>query len=182
MTTLTDIQNRNAMGVDTINCKRGYSCTVPVTAAASATDVATLTGGAARLVLPKRVIITGIQTTGGQVEMFLIKRSAADTGGTTAAGTVVPHDAAFPPSLATVLAYSANPGALGAAVGNLRRDRVMIPAAASVAIGGIEWVFGDRSGEVALRGIAQQLAVNLNGVTVAGGVLNVTFEWDEYPA
>jgi hypothetical protein len=33
--------------------------------------------------------------------------------------------------------------------------------------------------EVILRGAAQQLAVNLNGVTVAGPSIDVKFEWTE---
>ena len=161
--------------------KQTYSCSMAVTPAASATDVATITGNATTTVRVTRVTVTGEQTTAGQVKIALVLRSAADTGGTHTTGTAVPHDSNDVAADATLLNYSANPTP-GAVVGTFREDFVFLPGAATaVDAQGKTWEFGDRPGgrAIVLRGAAQVLAVNLAGVTVTGGSLFVTFEWTE---
>ena len=182
MSTLTDYFGRNANLVAVQNCNRGYSAAFSVACAASATDVAVITGSASRIVVPRRIVITGLQTVGLQVLVLAIKRSTADTGGTPVAQTLVPHDSSSPAATGTVTSYTANPGALGTAVGTVRREQVFIQAPATVGVGGrIEWIFGRDSGLTVLRGVAQQLAINLNAVTVTGGVLDIQIELDEEP-
>jgi hypothetical protein len=156
-----------------------YSTAFSVAAAATATDIATITGSATKTVLVQRVIITGIQTTAGLAEVLLIKRSTADTGGTSTGQTAVPHDSLDAAATATVLAYTANPGALGTAVGTFRRAYAPIGGATSVVNPIVVFDFGDKGQALTLRGIAQQLAVNLNGVTLTGGTFDIVIEWYE---
>lgn len=155
-----------------------YSATVNVAAAASATDIATITGSASTTVYVTKVIVSGIQTTAGMADVLLIKRSAANTGGTSGAGTAVPNDANDAAASATVLGYTANPTP-GAAVGTVRRNYQAVGGVTSVVNPVVVYEFGDKGRPLILRGIAQVLAVNLNAVTLAGGTFDVTFEWFE---
>ncbi len=159
---------------------KSYSISFNVAAAATATDIAVISGNATNTCYVTRVTISGVQTTAGLVDTLLIKRSAADTGGTSAGQVAVPHDSTDAAASSLVLAYTANPGALGTAVGTVRRGYIPVDAAASVV--GVEstvFDFGDKGKEIILRGVAQQLAINLNGVTVTGGLFNICIEWFE---
>src|SRR5215471_9766749 len=73
---------------------------VPV---ASATDIFTLTGSNSATIRVTRLRISGIKTSAGaDVDIQLIKRSAADTGGTSTNPTKVAYDSVDPASTATV--------------------------------------------------------------------------------
>lgn len=144
--------------------------------AAAATDVATLTGSASKIVRCTRITVAGLQTTVGVAVVKLVKRSTANSGGTSGAMTAVPLDSAYPAATATALAYTANP-TLGNAVGTIHSSRLAIPAAAGASADQRQWSF---DGAVVLRGTGEVLAVNLNGATVTGGTIDVTFEWVEY--
>lgn len=157
-----------------------FSTAFNVALAAAATDVAVISGNASNTCYVTRVTVSGVQTTAGLVDMLLIKRSTADTGGTSTGQTAVPHDASDAAAVSVVLAYTANPAALGTAVGTVRRNYVPVDALLSV-VGPtiVVFDFGDNGKEITLRGVAQQLAINLNGATVTGGSLDITIEWFE---
>jgi hypothetical protein len=159
---------------------KSYSAAFNVVTAASATDVAVISGNATTTCYVTKITISGIQTTAGLVDTLLIKRSTADTGGTSTGQTAVSHDSTDAAASSAVLAYTANPGALGTAVGTVRRAYVPVDAALSV-VGNPQVVFdfGDKGKEIILRGTAQQLAINLNAVTVTGGALDIVIEWFE---
>lgn len=156
-----------------------YSAAFNVAAAASATDFALISGSATKTIYITKAIITGIQTTAGLADILLIKRSTADTGGTSTAQTAIPHDSADAAASASVLAYTANPAALGTPVGSIRRAFLPVAGAASVVNPVVVFDFGDKGKPIILRGIAQQLAINLNGVTLVGGSFDINFEWYE---
>lgn len=157
---------------------RTYSASGAVVVPASATDVLTIYGSAAAGVYITRVTVSGFQTTAGLARLALIKRSAIDTGGTPVALTPIPHDAADAAAAATVNTYTAVPGALGAAVGNIAVAYVSIPVATGSG-NPYEWDFGSRAKPVFLSGVAQGLALNLNAVTLAGCTLALKIEWYE---
>lgn len=156
-----------------------YSGTHSVTVAATATDIFTLTGSATKTVALTKIILSGVQTTSGMADISVIKRSTADTGGTSTAGSIGAHDSTDAAATATLLGYTANPGALGTAVATIRRVYVPVPAPASIGTVPVVLEFGDNGKEGILRGVAQQIAVNLNGATLTGGVISVTFQWIE---
>lgn len=156
-----------------------YSSSFNVTAAASATDIATLSGSATKTIYITKVIISGVQTTASLNDILLVKRSTADTGGTSTAQTVVPHDSADAAASGIVLAYTANPAALGTLVGSFRRGYVPVSSAATVVPAIVVFDFGDKGKPIVLRGIAQQIAINLNGVTLVGGAFDIDIEWYE---
>ena len=164
--------------VDTV--KNTYSaCAGPFAAAGSPTDVFTITGSASKTIRITRISFSGTQTTGAMRDVLIIKRSTANTGGTSIAPNRVPHDSSFPASTATVRYYTANPSALGTAVGTIRSQKVFIGAPAALSREFcIDW--GPRNSQAPiLRGTGEVLAINLNGVTSTGNSLNISIEWTE---
>ena len=163
--------------VDTV--KNTYSASAIFAAAASATDVFTITGSASTTVRITRISFSGTQTTGAMRDVLVIKRSAANTGGTSATPNKVPHDSTFPASTATVRNYTANPSGLGAAVGTIRSQKVLVSAATAVA-GEFIMDWGPRNSQApVLRGTSEVLSINLNGVTSTGNSLSTSIEWTE---
>ena len=156
---------------------RTYSCSSGAIAVAlTATDIFTITGNATTTVFVTKVTVGGTQTTGGMALVKLIKRSTANSAGTSTAGVNVPHDSSDAAASATTLVYTANP-TTGSVVGTIRSQSVAFSAAAGTTNNVQTFELGDKGRPVTLRGTAQVLAVNLNGVTVTGGSLNIDIEW-----
>src|SRR6202140_653033 len=151
-----------------------YKAVAAVTLPATATDVSTISGSATKAVYVTGVYITGTQTTLGEVEAFVIKRSAANTGGTATNPSAIAMDSSDPAATAVVAAYSVNPAGLGAVIGSVARRLVPLGVAAG-SVPGTAISFGDKSKPVVLRGTSEFLALNLGGLTILGGALDI--EW-----
>ena len=160
--------------------KATYSAAiVGLATVATPTDVFTITGSATKTIRVTRIAITGTQTTATQRDILIIKRSTANTGGTSSTLTAVPHDSTGASATATVRAYTANPTALGTAVGNIRTRKVFIGTTTG---NSDEFIidFGIRPSQaLVVRGVAEVLSINLNSVTSAGGNLDISIEWTE---
>jgi hypothetical protein len=146
-------------------------------AASSTTDNAVLPGNATNMVLVTRVLVSCTQTTAGNVTVNMIKRSAADTSGTSAAMTVVPDDSTFS-GISAPLSYTGTGPSVGAAVGNVDTYQLGCMATTTASPNDI-YIFDRRLKPIVLRGTAQQLAVNMGNAAITGGTLTVTFEWEE---
>jgi len=136
-------------------------------------------GNATNTVLLYAVRVSCLQTTAGQVTLYLIKRSSADSSGTPVSMTAVAQDSNSTAASSAPVTYTANP-TTGSAVGNVDVYSFGCMAAATTSpndiyISPADW----RMKPIVLRGTAQQVAVNLNGVTVTGGAFTVTFDWIE---
>lgn len=154
-----------------------YSASAVVASAASATDIAVLPGNATTTVLVTEVRVSCTQTTAGIIQLHIIKRSSADTAGTSVAMTEVPDDANYSAADSAALTYTANP-TLGGTVGDI--DIVKLGCmATSTATPNDIWIGNYRQKPIVLRGTAQQLAVNLNAATVSGGSFTITYKWIE---
>ena len=161
-----------------------YSATsaIAFTAAATPTDIFTIYGSATRTIKILRIGFSATQTTAATANIVLIKRSAANTGGTIATATSVPHDAADPTATATIVNYTANATALGAAVGTVKALRAYIPAPATATPQTFyEIIFGGNNNEkpIILRGTSQGLAINLNSTTITGNLFTCWVEYTE---
>jgi len=86
--------------------------------AGAATDIFTITGSATKTIRITRIRIGGNSTTATWHIFLGIKRSTANTGGTSTVLTRVPHDSLNAAATATIRAYTANP-TLGTTVGTL---------------------------------------------------------------
>ena len=160
-----------------------YSATIAaLTPAASATDFFTLTGSATKTIWVHGAGCSGISTAAAQANIAALKRSTANTSGTSTAPTAVAHDSTSAAATATVAAYTANP-TVGTLVGIVRGARFATDAAATntTAPGGVTWRFGDVwTMPIVLRGAAQVFALNGNGASFASGAsLTCWVEWSE---
>jgi len=161
--------------------KLSYSaCVQNAAIVATPTDIFTLTGSASRTIRIVRFLLSGTQTTTLMRDFFLVKRSAANTGGTSSAVTAVPNDSNNGAATATALSYTANP-TLGTTVGTVRLYKYEIPTTTGAnSQSPLEVKFGDTPEQaIVLRGTSQVLALNLNSITPTGASLNMCLEWTE---
>lgn len=158
--------------------KRTYRAAFQIAPAATPTDVFQIIGAANRIVEITKVVIGGVKTTAGQMLASLIKRSAANTGGTATNPTAVPLNSGDAAAAAVISNYSANPAGLGAAVGSIVSRRFPIGQATSL-IAPSEIDFEKRGKPVTLLSAAEALCLNLDGTTLTGGTLDVEIEWKE---
>ena len=162
---------------------RSYSASGTLASALTATDIFTITGAAGVVSTPKRLIISGIATAATSAVVALIKRTTANTGGTSSTITGVYRDGATTETAkSTVLSYTANPttGTATAPTGGTIATLIVplgtasAPVAATVidlAANGLQ--------DLTLRSATDVLAVNLGGVTIAGSSISITVEWME---
>ena len=145
---------------------------------ASATDIARMPGNATNTVIVTRVAVSCTQTTAGIIDVQLIKRSTAGSGGTSANTTVVPHDSGMGAAVSVPVTYTANP-TVGTVVGNIDAVKLACLEPATATPADI-YIWKPGMGQsIVLRGTAENLVVNLNGVTVTGSNFNVTFDFIE---
>ncbi len=159
--------------------KATYSTSITaLVPASSATDIFTITGSASKTIRILRVEVSGTQTTGGATELVLLKRSTANSSGTSTSPTAVAHDSNNPTASATINAYTANP-TTGTLVGNIRAEKLFV-AATTAASDKLFINFGSGPSQaVVLRGTSQVFAVNLNSATVTGGSFDINVEFSE---
>ncbi len=161
---------------------RSYSCEMDVTLAAGVTDLAEIYGNATTTVTVTSVELFGTATAATGQEFALVRRSAANTGGTKAAGSVMQHDTADAAANSTPQAYSANPSALGATANQGRRTFLLLDTtAAATQRDEKEWQFTGQKG-IVLAGTAQGLCIFAIGApTIVGAVVRVRISWIELP-
>lgn len=164
-----------------LSARPTYSTTVTgLVSAALATDIFTITGSATKTIYITKIVISASSAAGGPQNIVLIKRSAANTGGTSATRTLVPHDSNSAAATAVVRSYTANPSALGASVGEVRSQKILVSGASTVDAPAVDWDFAIRGVQgIVLRGTSQLLAVNLAGVTITVSSFNIYIEWTE---
>lgn len=150
------------------------------TLAATPTDVCTLTGSASKTIYVKKISVSGLKTTAGLSQVTLYKRTVADTGGTAVALTEVAADSTNATAAAAAAHYTANPTTGTGTIIYSNYMSFQAPAGTTdiqphlIEFGGI-----DLSQYLVLRGTAEQVAVNLDGATLTGGVFNCSWEWME---
>jgi len=146
--------------------------------AATPTDVFTIIGSASKVirVLRLEIVVTSTVATGAAIDVLLLRRSTADTGGTSTTTAFIPHDSLDPSATAVFTTYTANPGALGTIIGVALRATKLMPTLATSTATDFPlpdrafWDFGNRAGKgIVLRGVADTLAINLNSVSLAAG-------------
>ena len=169
----------------TDSTKATYSASaVGFVCAAAATDIFTLQGSATKTIRVISLGVTGSTTagSGASVSFSLIKRSAANTAGTSSTATNVPHDSSNVAATAVVKSYTANPSALGTSVGTIRTERIVVPTIGGQGSGYASglYSYGNRPGQaIVLRGTSEFLCMNFAGVTITNPVICCDIEWTE---
>lgn len=154
-----------------------YAASATVSSVASATDIAVMPGNATNTVLLTKIRVSCTQTTAGVITLNIIKRTTADTAGTSSAMTVVPDDSNYAAGSSAPLTYTANP-TVNSTVGNVDTVKVGCMATGTTSPNDI-YILNRLQKPLVLRGTAQQIAVNLGGTTITGGSFTITFEWIE---
>lgn len=158
----------------------GYFAT-GIVPAANPTDLLVLRGSATKVVRLKSLLIMGTATAASNIICNLIRRSAANTGGTASNPAGIPRDTNNDAVSAQLSLYSANPAALGTAVGNVDGGRLNLAPAANGSIDRLMFQYAWQMDQaLVLRGVSEFLALNLGGVAwPAGGALDISMMWTE---
>lgn len=153
-----------------------------VTPVATATDVVVLSGSASKVIRVTKVSIVGTATAASIYDHYVIKRTTANTGGTSTTKTAAQSDSSDAAQTATLSLYTANPSALGAGV-SVEANKSYLAAGATPGAAALPTVytFGTRNDKaIVLRGTSESLAINFGGQAVpAGASLYLSIEWTE---
>ena len=155
---------------------------VDITPVATATDVLALKGSATKVIRVTRAAILGSATAASIYDLYLTKRTTANTGGTSTAPTPSKSDSLDADATATLALYTANPSALGTGK-ILEANKVYLPNNATPAGAGTErqFMFGNRNDKApVLRGVDEAIVFNFAGAAVpTGASLYMVIEWTE---
>lgn len=164
----------------TSNSKATYVASGTVVPVTGATDLVTIIGSATKLVKLIRVVFSGtIATAAISGSVSIVKRSSADTAGTSTAPTIIPLDSSNAVVTAVLAAYTANP-TLGTTVGTIWQAKYLYVIAASGNPAILTIDFNQLGQAGTLRGVTQQLALNLNAVAFASaGSVDYSFVFTE---
>lgn len=148
--------------------------------AATPTDFFTITGSATKTIIITRLSFSATQTLAGVKDIVLLKRSTANTGGTSSTPTVVPYDSVNAAGTAVIRAYTVNP-TLGTLVGNIHTVKTTVGAAGTVSQP-IAISVGEFFAQgLTLRGTSQVVALNGNSVSFGAGIsVDCFIEWVEF--
>lgn len=174
------IQSNGAIGVhNDSSFKSTYSAVATgLAVASSATDIFELVGSASKTVRVLRITVSGTGNP-GQYNFAVVKRSSADSGGSSVNTTIVPHDSVNAVATAVAKVYTANP-TLGTMVGEVEDTVYFITSGVVTSLPALVFEFGKAQGqEIVLRGVAQTAALNLRGQSIVGSQLRIKFEFTE---
>lgn len=153
-----------------------------ITPVATATDVLVLSGSASKVIRVTKVSVVGTATAASIYDNYIIKRTAANTGGTSTIVTPAQSDSADAAATATLRLYTANPSALGTGIA-VEGAKTYLSAGATPGAAALPHVytFGTRNDKaIVLRGTGESLAFNFGGQAVPSGAnLYLSIEWTE---
>jgi hypothetical protein len=166
--------------------KATYSAAITgLASGTTATDIFTLTGSATKTIRISHVRVSATASSPTYADVLFIKRSSANTAGTSTSPAAVPNDSANAAASATVRAYTVNPTTLGTTVGTIRSAKLLlsVPTPSNAQTSGvqipIEGYFGELGQAIVLRGAAEVFAININGVTYGSSSFDIAIEWTE---
>lgn len=167
--------------ISTSENKATYSANIiNLTAQAVASDIFTITGSATKIVKIHKITVTAVRTAGGAINMTFLKRSTANTGGTSTIVTSVSHNSTNAAATAVIRAYTANP-TTGALVGSFHSYFYFIGTTGLNSANVIyDYDFDVQNGQpITLIGTNEVFAVNLGNQTVAGNFFDITIVFTE---
>lgn len=159
--------------------KAMYAVTATIdTSGAAVTDLMAIIGSSTKTIRINKIAISGRRSAAGAVEVLLVKRSSADTGGSVF--TNIASYSSLNPAVTAVVRQL--PSGIGALVGIIRSTKLTVPldtAFTGAAQMQYIWAFKKPSQELVLRGTSECVAINLNSVAVLGAIFAVWVEWTE---
>lgn len=158
-----------------------YVCSTPFfTPAAAATALLDFSGAASRKVKVLRIFAVYTATTIGQSKLGVTKRSTLSTGGTAVTVAPVGYNSLQPQtSLAVCRYYTANPGALGTSVGQIRSVSLTTQGvdATPQSDDGYKLIYENslEDGPLQLNSAAENITIDAGGVIPGGTAPLVSF-------
>lgn len=151
--------------------------------AATPTDFLRISGSATKTIRVTSILVYGTETPllgGGAIrDIVVLKRSTANTGGTTTAVVRVPVDSATAAATASIVAYTTNPTTTGTLVGTIASHKLTDPTTGTVSAQyGLQLI--DANSPIILRGTAEGLCLNGLGVTRNTDLHSITINWEEF--
>lgn len=183
--------------VPQVGVTSGYLAKVTYSAAffglvppASATDLVCIAGSASKTVRVQNVKIGGTAGTLVSLPLNLVRRVTVDTGGTAAlttanpANTIAKRDVNVATASAVLISYTAVPTITDASPTYIDSLMLTLPTtAAGTVTAPAEFNYARDNASLlqppVLAGIAAQICVNLNAVSVSSGLINGVVTWTE---
>lgn len=158
-----------------------YWAVAQMVPAATPTDVLEIVGGTNKTIEILSIRVTGTIATTNGIVFDVVKRSSANTGGTSTNATVVPSCSTDPVSGVTIKQYTANP-TLGTSLGTMISTRLTILSATSTtARTEYDLIRGIPEFQpISLFGPSETLCVNLAAVATPPTLLTFTILFAEY--
>jgi hypothetical protein len=155
--------------------------TTTFSVATDTSDVAALCGNPTSLVMIYSIRASCTQTTAGNVQLAVVKRSSAYVG-VWSSMTVVPQDSNYEVPGSTAIFFTTLPNAPGTLVGYLDVYKLGCMAAGTatpndIYISPSDW----KMKPIVLRGTSQCVGLNIQNATITGGAMTATFNWLEIP-
>lgn len=155
--------------------------TTTFSVALDTSDVAGLCGNPTTMVLVYDLRASCTQTTAGNVQVAVVKRSSAYAGSWSSM-TVVPQDSNYAVPASTAIFFTTVPMIPGTLVGYLDAYKLGCMASGTatpndIYISPASW----RMKPIVLRGTSQCLGLNIQNATITGGAMTVSFSWMEVP-
>jgi hypothetical protein len=176
------LDSAGAQVINDAGLKATYMASGTLSVVTGATDAIIINGSATKTIKVTKVGYYAIASSALVLPILFIKRRVANTGGTSSAATAVPLDSNNAAATAVVTLYTANPSALGAAVGTILSDSIAVPTALALTANdesSFEFGLGIGRQPIVLRGTAQGLAINLSATAITSGVLTYYLQWTE---
>lgn len=150
------------------------------TPAAAPTDMLVIQGSPTMTGRIKSIVLGGQSTSGGLMLVSLVRRSLANTGGTSVTVAGGKHDTTDSNGTVVPVTYSANPSAVGPSAGTLGQRRLWLPPGSAAPLF-VTWDFSTRQDKaLILRGIGDFICINGNQSTVPlGATIDFEIEVEE---
>jgi hypothetical protein len=163
--------------VATESLKATYSyATASITPASGPTELFTIAGATGKVVRIKKIAIDLSSTVSGKLNVALIKRSTAASGGTSASGTINKFDSADVTASASILSFTANP-----TVGTTTSIAEVFSLPAAAAPNEVLRDYSTRNDESMVLRAGEFIGINGLGSALPNGDarINFTIEWTE---
>jgi hypothetical protein len=156
-----------------------YSASGAWNTPAAATDVFEFYGIAGLIFYIHRIMITGSVAAAEYTDIFAVRRSTANTGGTVVALPVAKHDSTFPGAQGVPREITATRTGIGTQAGEVRRYHPFLPISTSTTQNFVmDWKFGeDGFAPIVLRGASEGFCVAQTGSALIAIILAI--EWSE---
>ena len=148
---------------------------------ATPTDVLVIQGAAGVITRIREIQLSGVATSATNILFNLVRRSTADTGGTSAVQTSAKRDPLDGAAATVINLYSVLPSGLGTAVANAEGGRLNLAPASNASIDRFitQYSWMNEKG-ITLRGASDFLCLNLGGTAwPAGGFLDILISFTE---